>query len=313
MTVSRDNNHWIYSGNGTATGFTVDTRVDDASHLRVILVADSTKAEDPQVLNTDYTVSGLGEDEGCTVDFTAAPASGQTVLILLEIPLTQAAPIANLSRFDPVYFQRLWDELVLRDQRLQEQIDRCIKVPVGEQGFTASLANIATRASKRLGFTSAGALDYLTNAPGAGSFLNLPTALAFQSGGKVLWQSGAGAGGGTVFYADAADIVNEPLETVTYATSTTLSTGDSGKAIKSTGQTTNIVYTLPAGASDLFYVIHCDSDAYMVTVDPNGSERIANGAAGGVCVLRSRGWIVLQWDGGRWEITEAAVLYGVAQ
>jgi hypothetical protein len=311
VTVARSNNRWTFPGGTSAVSFTITEVVYDAAHLVVGIVNDTTRVYTALTLGAGFSVTGVGNAAGCTVTLTATVASGSTLYIDIRPPSTQTLELSNVGAFNPRDIEQRFDEIAYRLHTLEEVQSRCVKFAEGEN-TTGFLANIATRASKFLGFTPAGALDYLPGtSAGAGAFMNLPTALAFQSGGKVLWQSGAGAGGGTVFYADAADIVNAPLETATYPTSTTLSTGDSGKAIKSTGQTTNIVYTLPAGASDLFYVIHCDSDTYTVNLDPNGSERISYGGANKSLTMLTRGWLVIQWDGGRWEITEAAGIYEI--
>jgi hypothetical protein len=277
-------------------------------------VAVTTTANVPTTLalGPDYSVTGGGGSSG-TLTCVAAPAVGTTLQIFRRTALSQGLDLRRNDAFPAESLETAVDRLTRQVQDLQDQLNRCVKFGDGETSAVGTLGSVAARASKLLGFTAAGALDYQSPGSGSGSFLGLPTTRVLAADDVVLVQTNAGKGGATTFFTTINEIQNAPYETATYATSTTLSTGDSGKVIKSTGQTTNVTYTLPAGASDLFYVIHCDSDAYTVTVDPNGSERIANGAAGGVCVLRSRGWIVLQWDGGRWEITEAAVLYGVAQ
>lgn len=312
MTVARASNVWTFAGTGASVGpFGVETPVYDVGHLSVGLVTTATGVFAPLTYGTDWSVSGIGAETGVTITLTAAHAVGTTLLIRIRPPLTQLVDIANLGRFNPADVERAFDLVVQTLQQFQTDLNRAIKVPEGETGFAATLASIAARASKLLGFNASGALDYLTNAPGGGSFLNLPIADTFVPGGKILWQSPAGAGGGTVLYSDVGEIQNAPYPTVTYATSKTLPTGDSGKVIKSTGQVTNIVYTLPAGATGLFYVIHCDSDTYTVNLDPNGSERISYGGANKSLTMLGRGWLVIQWDGGRWEITEDAGFYEI--
>jgi hypothetical protein len=311
VTVARANNRWTFPGGTSAVSFAITEVVYDAAHLVVGIVNDTTRVYTALTLGAGFSVTGVGSATGCVVTLTATVASGSTLYIDIRPPATQTTALKNAGAFNPQDIERRFDEITYRLHTLEEVQARSVKFAEGENA-TANLANITTRAGKFLGFTPGGAFDYLPGtSAGAGDFLNLPTELDFESGGVVLWQSGAGAGGGTVFYTPVSDIQNAPLPTVTYATSTTLSTGDSGKVIKSTGQASNVVYTLPAGASDLFYVIHCDSDTYTVNLDPNGSERISYGGANKSLTMLTRGWLVIQWDGGRWEITEAAGIYEI--
>jgi hypothetical protein len=105
-----------------------------------------------------------------------------------------------------------------------------------------------------------------------------------------------------------------PWTPVNYSTNQVLTDADAGKEIKSTNQSANITYTLPTGGgTDLPFRVHCDSDSYTLTLDPNGTERVANGAAGGALVIRSRGRLALRWETDRWEILGASALYGVEQ
>jgi hypothetical protein len=100
---------------------------------------------------------------------------------------------------------------------------------------------------------------------------------------------------------------------VTQTTSATLAVADSGKAISNAGATASITYTLPPAVAGRLYEIRNATDAYTLTVAPNGTDRISTGAAGGVAVIETRGLLVLECHtAGRWEITASSGLYGVA-
>ena len=88
MTVSSSTNRVSYSGNGSLTAFAYTFKVFDESDLTVILRA-SDGTETVQTITTHYTVSGVGDVGGGNVTFVTAPASGVTVVILREQPLTQ--------------------------------------------------------------------------------------------------------------------------------------------------------------------------------------------------------------------------------
>ena len=311
MTVARSNNRWTFPGGTSAVSFAITEVVYDAAHLVVGIVNDTTRVYTALTLGAGFSVTGIGNATGCTVTLTATVASGSTLYIDIRPPSTQTLELSNVGAFNPRDIEQRFDEIAYRLHTLEEVQSRCVKFAEGENA-PAQLAGITTRGGKFVAFTAGGAFDYLPGtSAGAGDFLNLPVADTFVPGGVLLWQSPSGAGGGTVLYSPVDEIRNSPLESIVYSTSTTLSTGDSGKVIKSTGQTTNIVYTLPAGAADLFYVIHADSDTFTIYIDPNGSERIGFGAAGEDREILVRGWMVIQWDGGRWEVTESTALDSV--
>jgi hypothetical protein len=91
---------------------------------------------------------------------------------------------------------------------------------------------------------------------------------------------------------------------ITQTTSATLAVADSGKAITNSGATSSITYTLPSAVAGRWYEIRNATDAYTLTVSPNGSDRIGTRPAGDVFVLPARGVVVLEChSASRWEIT----------
>jgi hypothetical protein len=308
MTVSAVTPRVSYAGDGTTVAFAVPFTFQDAADL----VAVTTTANVPTTLalGPDYSVTGGGGSSG-TLTCVAAPASGTTLQIFRRTAQSQVLNLQRNDAFPAESLETAVDRLTRQVQDLQDQLNRCVKFGDGETSAVGTLGSVAARASKLLGFTASGGLDYQSPGSGSGSFLGLPTTRTLAADDVVLVQTNAGKGGVTTFFTTINEIQNAPYQTATYPTSTTLSTGDSGKVIKSTGQASNIVYTLPAGATGLFYVIHCDSDTYTVNLDPNGSERISYGGANKSLTMLTRGWLVIQWDGGRWEITEAAGIYEI--
>jgi hypothetical protein len=92
---------------------------------------------------------------------------------------------------------------------------------------------------------------------------------------------------------------------VPQTTSATLAAADSGKAISNAGATASITYTLPAAVAGRLYEIRNATDAYTLTVAPNGTDRIGLAAAGVSTVLPARTILVLECQtAGRWEVTQ---------
>jgi len=67
----------VYTGNGSTKTFNYTFRIDDPARIKVFV------NNVLQVVNTDFTVTGLGSDSGGTVTFTNAPASGARVVLAL--------------------------------------------------------------------------------------------------------------------------------------------------------------------------------------------------------------------------------------
>jgi hypothetical protein len=90
MTIASETMRWDYSGTGTLTTFPYTLWIGHKSWLQVILV-DADDTETVQTLDSDYTVTSVGNNDGGNVEFATAPGATQSVAILLDIPLTQEA------------------------------------------------------------------------------------------------------------------------------------------------------------------------------------------------------------------------------
>jgi len=156
MTVSSSTSRASYSGNGTLTTFAYSFKVFDQDDLTVILRA-SNGTETVQTITTHYTVTGVGSASGGNVVFGTAPASGVTVVILREQPLTQGLDLVPNDPFPAASLEESLDKLTFMAQKHEEELGRAIKasrtnVLTGSE-FTISAAD---RANKIFSFDSAG-------------------------------------------------------------------------------------------------------------------------------------------------------------
>jgi len=156
MTVSSSTNRVSYSGNGSLTAFAYTFKVFDEDDLTVILRA-SDGTETVQTITTNYTVSGVGDAGGGNVTFTTAPASGVTVVILREQPLTQGLDLVPNDPFPAQSLEDQLDKLTFITQQHSEELGRAIKasktnVITGAE-FTISASD---RANKVFAFDSSG-------------------------------------------------------------------------------------------------------------------------------------------------------------
>ena len=159
MTVSSSTSKVSFSGNGSLTTFAYSFKIFDQDDLTVILrAADGT--ETVQTITTHYTVTGVGSASGGNVVFGSAPASGVTVVILREQPLTQGLDLVANDPFPAESLEEALDKLVFMTQKHEEELSRAIKGSrtnvISNSEFTVSATD---RANKLFSFDSSGNLS----------------------------------------------------------------------------------------------------------------------------------------------------------
>lgn len=163
-----------YNGNGTTTVFSYTFEVQDETHL-VVTLADASGVETVQVLNTDYTVSGVGNANGGQITMSTAPASGYTLTISRNIPITQEVDLENRRSVAPEVLEDAYDKLTQIAQDLSEQVGRAIKVSVTEGGNPTLSLQGDVQPNTFLGFDASGNLAQLE--PASGTFISPNAAL----------------------------------------------------------------------------------------------------------------------------------------
>ena len=159
MTVSSSTNKVSYSGNGSLTTFAYSFKIFDQGDLTVILRA-ANGTETVQTITTHYTVTGVGSASGGNVVFGTAPASGVTVVILREQPLTQGLDLVANDPFPAESLEEALDKLVFMTQKHEEELSRAINGSrtnvITNSEFTVSATD---RANKLFSFDSSGNLS----------------------------------------------------------------------------------------------------------------------------------------------------------
>lgn len=121
MTVTSATARASYAGNGVTTAFTVPFRFLENSHVRVTLIS-SAGVETDKTLTTHYTVAGAGDATG-TVTMITAPASGETLLIRRNVPVTQVTNYVNGDRFPADSHENALDKLTMIAQQFDDRLD----------------------------------------------------------------------------------------------------------------------------------------------------------------------------------------------
>lgn len=150
MSVISEVSRVEYTGNGSATTFAYPFRILAKTDLRV-LVSDILKTVD-----IDYTVTGVGEDQGNVV-FTTAPASGAKIVIRRRRPLKQETDLTNAGRFFPEQVEDALDHLAMLAQQVEDAVSRSLKLQETEAPtMGVEIPKVADRALKFLAFDASG-------------------------------------------------------------------------------------------------------------------------------------------------------------
>jgi hypothetical protein len=147
MTISSATSKNQYTANGSNTIFAYGFKVFDQDDIKVLL-DDTVKT-----ITTHYTVSGVGNSGGGNITFLSAPANNVIVTIKRNEPLTQEIDYVDGDDFPATAHEEGLDRSTIRDQYLQEQINRSILLP--ESTTLLSIVLPTPTANNILGWNSA--------------------------------------------------------------------------------------------------------------------------------------------------------------
>lgn len=164
MTVSTAVNKVQAIGDGSTLAFSFPHIFFANADLEVLLTVILTEVTTVQVLTTDYTVTGAGDQNGGTVTFVVAPPSTDRVTIKRVVTQDHQTDYQNASSFDQEVLEKDQDLAIMNIQQMQEEIDRAPKLDPG----TASIVVFpAPDVGKVLGWDSGKNLANLSQLPAA--------------------------------------------------------------------------------------------------------------------------------------------------
>ncbi len=133
MTVSSETNKESHNGDGSTVAFVLTAPVRDVTHVEVTTRVEATLVETTMVLNgagaTGYTAALATDFSSITVTFNTAPASGVRITINRVVPYTQEDDYALFDGFPASVIEGSVDLSAMADQRLNEILSRCIRLP----------------------------------------------------------------------------------------------------------------------------------------------------------------------------------------
>lgn len=116
MTVSTEVNHNEYTGNGVTTSFPYTFRIFHASDL-VVTTSDTNGTLRTLMLNTDYTVTGVGSYSGGAVVLPLPLANAWSISIERSLPVVQETDLRNQGKFFAETHEGAFDYLTMLIQQ----------------------------------------------------------------------------------------------------------------------------------------------------------------------------------------------------
>lgn len=126
MTVQTNTNVAGFNGDGANKVFPVGYKFNSAADLVVTLLDDQAKTTQILTLNSDYIVSGAGDEEGGAVTLTpqaAAPTAVQRLKVTRVVDILQLTDLRNQGKFYAEIHEDVFDLLIMIDQQQQTEID----------------------------------------------------------------------------------------------------------------------------------------------------------------------------------------------
>ena len=177
MTLSTETVRVSYAGNGSTTVFPITFVFWDDSDILAVLRS-SSGGETTWVDGVHYSLSG-GDGSTGTLTATVAPASGTTLVITSDRPLTQPHAFPLGGAFPSTAAEQSDDQLVRLVQQMSRDVARSMKFPLTDStSLSTDIPSSVSRAGAYLAFDADGAV---TAASGTGSDPALRTDLSTSS------------------------------------------------------------------------------------------------------------------------------------
>jgi len=168
MTVSTFDTRKRYPGTGAQLIFAYTWKIYAGTDLNVWLT-DLNGAHTQQILNTHYTVSGVGIITGGNVTFITAPLATSFVTIVCDLPLTQETDFVENDSFPAVSQENGLDRLVKIAQQFDSKFNRVPVLPEATSKTSVVLPENISGYAAYLRWNAAGtALELVVDLPVGG-------------------------------------------------------------------------------------------------------------------------------------------------
>lgn len=201
MTVTNSNARNNYTADGTNKTFTYAFKIYAETDIAIYV---------NNVIVTNYTLTGVKNDYGGTVIFSTAPTANSIVSIIRNEPLTQQINVGFGDNSPSEQYEEGLDRSVFRDQKINEALDRCFKLPPSttanptlpspQGGYFFGWNSTGTAIVNYPATTQFSTINSVTN---IASLRNLEPTISGQTI-SLIGHTTAGIGGG-LFRADLSD------------------------------------------------------------------------------------------------------------
>lgn len=255
MTVQTSSNVASFNGNGANKVFPIGYKFNSAADLVVLLLDDTAGTTKILTLNSDYTVTGAGVDEGGQVTLAVAPASSQRLKVTRIVDVLQLTDLRNQGKFYAEIHEDAFDLLTMIAQQHESGIRSSLRVAESDPE-PARIPPVAQRAGKILSFDSEG--NPVAVAPASDSSTELRVELAGEHGAAMI-----GYAGGTV--ADAlAELARESGQVI--------HASDFGLTGDGSDETAKVQAAVTAAATQGKTLIGDRTKTYRITSQINGAS-----------------------------------------
>lgn len=133
MSISNEDTRVVFVGDGSDNSpYAISFPLRGTGDVEVIYVTDATGAEVVKTITTDYTIALAANFATATLTLvTTAPATGETMLIRRDQPITQQTTYELFDGFPASVVEADFDNNTMADLTSQEQIDRALSVAKG--------------------------------------------------------------------------------------------------------------------------------------------------------------------------------------
>lgn len=156
MTIQIQTVKTIVGGNGAQTTFSYSFPVPN--NVDYELIYTDSSGNESTIAISNYSITGIGTDTGGTFTYnpgTGPIAAGTTLTFVREVPYQQLTNFSNQNTYNPEVLESALDWIVMQIQQVEEQVSRCLAVPIVEESLSA-LPSAEARANLLLGFDQNG-------------------------------------------------------------------------------------------------------------------------------------------------------------
>lgn len=138
VTTTNSRKQYTQGAGGTTTDWPVDFKFSANADLVVITTVDAV--DTTLTLDTDYSVTGAGEDAGGTVTIDPPIAAGTRLTIYRETDLDQPTVLPSSGGWFPKVHEAVFDRIVMQLQQLYDAVERSIKLSPTSTDSAADLS-----------------------------------------------------------------------------------------------------------------------------------------------------------------------------